>query len=249
MTRSIGIGAAVCLLLLCGSVRADTITFSKDGEGNWLARGQIIDDEFTSIGVTVSADNPNRSFDYAIIFDSKHPTGGDTDLKTPGSLGNAKDERLGKILILSERGYLNCKGHVAIPDDEGRNPAGTITFTWDTPITELGFHLVDIEDNAAERAGYFMALKSGGTVIATLDFGDLEARDSSIDFGNNSVNWIDPIAAWEFGASSFDQVVIGFGGSAGIDNLTWKSVPEPAAWTLLLVAAGALLARRRPKTA
>jgi hypothetical protein len=68
-------------------------------------------------------------------------------------------------------------------------------------------------------------------------------------FGDATVNRIDPILASVFGAASFDQAVVRLGGSGGIDNLQFLTVPLPGAWLLLgsgLAGLG-LLARRAVK--
>ena len=237
--RSLLTGSALVLGLALGvsEAGANVIGFSVDANGNIIVAGQIIDNEYLP-GVTFEAENLSDGPDWAIAFDSSAPTGGDFDLATPGSLGNAAGASLGNILIISENSALDGDGNVAIPDDEGSKPAGTITVTFAAPIIDLGFHLIDIEDNV-ETEGFVMALMYGGSEVGTLTYLDLQTRDSSIKYGDNSVNWITPIAASEFdgGATWFDQAVFYFNGSGGIDTLTFASVPEPT--TLLLFGTGA----------
>ncbi len=246
--RKMLLGSLVALgvALVAGDAQADLIDFSVDGSGSPIFPGQIIDDEFLPLGLTIEADNFTRAFDWAIIFDSANPTGGDSDLGSPGTVGNASTAVLGHILILSERGGLGPGGLVAIPDDEGERPAGTITFRWAQPITQLGYHLIDVENDPAEMSGFFRAFSSGG-IIGTRTFADLQVRDPSIVYGNNSINRITPLAASEFDATSFDEVVIRLGGSGAIDTLVWQAVPEPP--TLWLVGVGAAvclgMSRRR----
>ena len=60
-----------------------------------------------------------------MIFDTANPTGGDTDLATPGyGLGN--DTALGNVVILSE------DADSSDPDDNAGG--GTLTFTYDESV-------------------------------------------------------------------------------------------------------------------
>ncbi|MEE8510658.1 MAG: PEP-CTERM sorting domain-containing protein, partial [candidate division NC10 bacterium] len=88
-------------------------------------------------------------------------------------------------------------------------------------------------------SGFFQAMNNG-TVIGTVSFEDFITAgsffDSSVMFGNNSVNRIDPILASDFGAAAFNKVVFNFGGSGGLDEVVFAPVPEPG--TLLLIGSG-----------
>jgi len=216
------------------------LDFDTDSLGNPIAAGQIIDDEYASLGVMIQTTNLGIGPNLGVAFNSDNPTGGDTDLRTPGTVGNAMNESFGNLLIIQENGGdTNNDGIIDVaPDDEGGRPAGYHTFTFDVPITSIGFVLVDIEgpeeiiDGANPTSGFFQAFDNG-TPIGTVSFADF---DGSVVFGDNSVNRIDPILASDFGVASFNKVVFNFGGSGGIGELTFSPVPEPG--TLLLIGSG-----------
>ncbi len=222
-------------------VAAILIDFDTDATGNPILAGQIIDDEYAALGVLIETTNLSTGPHLGVAFDSAFPTGGDTDLETPGTTGNAKSEIFGNILIIQENGDASDGMINVDPDDEGSRPAGFHTFTFDRPITSIGFVLIDIEgpDEIMSASGFFRAFNNG-TEIGTVSFGDFLTAspffDPSVEFGNNSVNRIDPILASAFGAAAFNKVVFNFGGSGGLDEVIFAPVPEPG--TLLLIGSG-----------
>ncbi len=226
-------------------VAAILIDFDTDATGNPILAGQIIDDEYAALGVLIETINLGGGPNLGVAFNSGSPTGGDTDLRTPGSTGNATAESFGNILIIQEN-FGASGGMITVPpDDEGSRPAGFHTFTFDQPITSIGFILIDIEgpdeivDGANPASGFFQAMNNG-TLIGTVSFEDFITAgpffDSSVMFGNNSVNRIDPILASAFGAAAFNKVVFNFGGSGGLAVVIFAPVPEPG--TLLLIGSG-----------
>ena len=103
--------------------------------------GMIINDQYSNISVTISADNAHPSHpDIAMIFDSANSTEDDPDVGTSnedfggpgigldGGSGSAGPNMyaLGNILIISE------DGDQSNPDDE--NDGGAIAFTSDEPV-------------------------------------------------------------------------------------------------------------------
>ena len=73
-------------------VEAILIDFDTDAAGSPIVAGQIIDDEYATLGVLIETMNLSVGPDLGVAFNSTIPTGGDTDLTTPGppgSTGNA----------------------------------------------------------------------------------------------------------------------------------------------------------------
>jgi protocatechuate 3,4-dioxygenase beta subunit len=114
-------------------------------------KGTVIDNEYASLGVTISASGGSNQ---AMIFDSANPTGGDGDLKTPGYGANNTTAQ-GNILIISE------DGDSSDPDDNARG--GTIAFDFDNGVNINSLSFVDIEENG----GKVFTTDANGNVTTT----------------------------------------------------------------------------------
>ena len=163
------------------------IDFDTDGDGNALLPGQIIDDEFAALGITVTTHDPYNH--PAMIFDSSNPTGGDWDLGTPnqdfGGPGVGSGGKEGKpgenslsldnILIISE------DGDGSDPDDNAHG--GTFIFTFDDPVEVAALEILDIDNN--EKYGEIVTYAGDSSIISTTPFERL---------GNNSYQVVDVMA-------------------------------------------------------
>jgi len=229
-------------MLLPGSAGAVTLSF--DGLG--LVHGEVVS---AFDGVTIEATNPNRSFDYAVVFDSEASGTRDLDLEaatggaTRWSGGNLEGVELGMMLILQENGS-GCDSGVCLnADDEGSRPsAGELRFIFDVPVTSFGFDLIDVDSTTAENGSVTFKTGSGGS--ATIAFADFLA---GFEVGDNTANRIDAFTASSVGLADeiFTEVTIAFGGSGAIDNVTFVPTPEPSTVLFLGVGLAGLAARRR----
>ena len=139
---------------------------------NTLSAGDILDggnQPFQAgFGLTIESTNASKP---AMIFDSANPTGGDTDLATPGYHAT-NTTALGNLLIISE------DGDQSDPDDNAGG--GTLTFTWEDAVTVDEVTLVDIDSN-----------ESGGTIATFFDAsGGLISTVAIPALGDNSVQTI-----------------------------------------------------------
>jgi hypothetical protein len=213
---------------------------------NTLQHGEIVTTQFVaSLGMTVSANNPNRPFDLAIIFDSTRTGTADPDLEGPNwSRGNIPSGTvLGDMLILAENNVDTSppNGLIDDPDDEGNRPAGDLIFSFNRQISIFGMDVVDIEGVMDENG--MISFFQGATQLAVVNFSQFVTPgpffDPTISFGDHSANRIRPITAAQLGITSFNRVVVRMGGSGALDNVL---IPEP---TVLPAAAIGLIALRR----
>lgn len=128
---------------------------------NNLAAGTVVDNEFSSQGVTISATGGSNQ---AMIFNTAQPTGEDSDLGTTNLNG---------ALIISEDGNRND------PDDN--QGGGTFTFTFDDTASVNRLTFLDIEEGATVRFfGENGKLISSVNVQATSDNGQI-IQDFDVD--------------------------------------------------------------------
>ena len=200
-------------------------------------------------GVTISAINPNRDFDTAIVWDYLARP----DLASAGHFGPAlsggnRGNGDGLTKGVSLKG-VNSSGL------EGNRPAGTLIFEFDQPIDSFQFTISDVEGPVEfdTSSGFFLDFESGDTDLQRVFFGDLITPgnaffDPTLEFGNGTVNRIELFEASMFGADSFDKVSISLGGSAIITEITTRNaevIPTPGAVAGGLGLMTLIAARRR----
>jgi hypothetical protein len=117
------------------------LNFNEDAFGRRLSAGEIVDDEYSALGLSISSIRRNSvgigigsSRGNPMIFDSENPTGGDLDLKTSNQ---------GHVLIVSE------DDDPSDPDDNGTG--GIFRFDWDEPVSIEKIGLLDIDTNESVR--------------------------------------------------------------------------------------------------
>ena len=114
--------------------------------------------------------------------------------------------------------------------------------------------MVDVEGPSewAGDSGYFAVFYLDDTELGRVGFDDLidddplnPFYDDTIVFGNRSANRVSPLLASDFNIEMFDEVHIGLGGSAGVDNIVFTPVPEPASLVIMSLGLVGLAWRRR----
>lgn len=183
--------------------------FEADSAGNNLSAGTIINSQFASMGVLISADN-NNGPDVALIFDSNNPSGGDMDLGTPnqqyagpgiGGGGATNDMPEGKILIIAEDVVDNNNdGLVDNPDDDANGGRLVFEFT-DRAVSIETVRLIDLDDGPWSIV---LELDSGG--VTTIPVPTL---------GDNSAYTV-PVYT-----SDVQRMIVEIGGSGAVAGFTW----------------------------
>ncbi|QDV06045.1 hypothetical protein Poly30_15490 [Planctomycetes bacterium Poly30] len=169
-----------------------------------LAAGTEITNQFSSIGLEITAANNAIGHpDKAILFDSENPTGGDTDLVTPG-YGLNNDEALGMVLILAENDVdANMDGLVDDPDDE--EFGGQMNFFFAEPVTFFDARVLDVD--ALER-DVFTFFDVNDMPITIVEIGAL---------GDNSVQDLAAMAP----VAGVKRILVNFTGSGAFTRLRW----------------------------
>jgi hypothetical protein len=175
-----------------------------------LKAGTEIKEQFASLGVHVSCKNqaaghPNK----AIIFDSDNPTGGDTDLATPGyGFGNTIAEH--KIIVIAENDVdANNDGLVDDPDDEAKG--GNIFFDFDFPVEIESLTFIDVD---GLEASWVQCIDNSNQIVGTVPLANL---------GDNSRQTI------AINLTNVIRFKVHFGGSGSVAGFCFCSDPPNAA--------------------
>jgi len=205
-----------CAFVYCFTPLAHAVVINFDD----LATGTIVDSEYAHL-LNVRVKNLGGGPDVGVIFDTLHPTGGDTDLRGPFSSNNPNlpgKFNTGKVLIIHENH--NCNANTCNnPDDEGSRPAGTFFFDFKSTITLESIDFFDIE--TAENG------KSYKNAIRLFDSANIEILPYTFytpDTGGNNM-WDQLV----FNVEGVKRIELNMGGSGAIDNISFSVVPVPAA--------------------
>ena len=189
-----------------------TINFDTDGLGANTTAGQVIDDEYANLGLTIATDDPAGH--PAMIFDSANPSGGDLDLGTAnedfggpgvGAGGEAgqpgeNNTAFGKVLIISE------DGDSSDPDDDASG--GTIYFNFDSDVEIVSLAVLDIENNVS----FVRTYDAADNVLSTT---------MMLNLGNNSAQTLN------INTDGVRRMEVFFAGSGAIPFVTFNEEQPP----------------------
>ncbi|MEA5451835.1 XDD3 family exosortase-dependent surface protein [Leptolyngbya sp. CCNP1308] len=171
------------------------IDFEVDAFGNPLAAGTIIDDEYSSLGLTVSQQTyyDGQPQFGAMIFDTQYPTGNDEDLRS---------DTFSNVLIISE------DGDSSNPNDSVYG--GIVRFDFDYLVNNFQVGLFDVDGQYDDEALI--------TSYRRLDDGSYQTIDSLRIEGGPGEGYI-PEVDLLTNANGFDRIDIRFTGSFAITDL------------------------------
>ncbi len=162
-------------VLMSADLPISSIDFELTDDGSTLNAGDIVTEQYADFGIHVTTHDPEDH--PAMIFDTANPTGGDWDLRTPGSGAN-NNTPLDNVLIISE------DADTGDPDDNGNG--GTLIFTFDEPLPIDAVQMLDIDrGEVAWITGYDAAGNSLGMVTVN-GAGDNSVQTKAVNFDNVS---------------------------------------------------------------
>lgn len=260
------ISAAVLATVSAGVYAGTTvITFDEDtiaGNLVTLQHGTVISSQYAALGVNVSVDNQQAGPDLGVLYNTSPGTSApdknndrDSDLTGP-NWGNSNflsnNYSAGNTLIIQENNT-GCGDSVCNrPDDQAGELAGFITFDLDFEISELGFELIDFQDNnngVQEVQNSLVTVYNAAMEQQVFNFSDFSsAQYGAANFGENSIN---RIMIDGFNIAGVNKVQFEVHGTGALDTLkltsTTTKVPEPTTLALfgLMLAGMSRVSRKK----
>jgi len=186
---------------------SETLSFEFGADHVGLPAGTQVAEQWAPLGIHVSATNnwpghPNK----ALIFDSAHFTGEDSDLQTPG-YGSGNNLPFGNLLIIAEDDVdLDHDGLVDDPDDNQFGGVIDFHFDWTADVRSATLIDVDANEHVTIRGFDINGNEVGNVLVQALD--------------DNSRQTVD------FFMSQVSRVSFEFAGSGGIGELAWVPCPD-----------------------
>ena len=171
------------------------IDFDTDANGNPIAAGTWIGEQWSAWGVHISGFGRQGYPDQVIAFDSANPTGGDWDLGTPnedfggpgrgvgGEAGQpgANMTAQGNVLILAQ----DLVGGNPVSNPNDSFAGGELVFTFDQPYQVASVKMLDVDGD--EDDNYVDVFDVDGDLIKRVFFpplGDNSFQEVAIDATN-----------------------------------------------------------------
>lgn len=264
---AIAVSLATSLLAVSSAQAFTTIDFED------LDNGEVVNGQYSSQGVTISAENVNRGFDLAVAFDTNVTPTEDPDLLAPfydfiqSDFNNNETARArsfagdvrdgvngminpGKILIIQENNEGCGDGVCDRPDDEANRPNGAFEIGFDAPVflSSIDFFDVESEEDGSPETQITLKTVTGEEVFFTPNTGgDYNFTTGIASDSGLAFRGAGSVNSWDrtfFNIAAVTMIRINMGGSGGIDNIRFsKDVPVPA--SIALLAMGLLVLRRK----
>lgn len=236
--------AAAALMGAMSAQAATVIDFDTDSAGNTLAAGTAITNQYAADGVTfyqidTYIQGSTTELSDLMVFDSANPTGGDSDLATPG-YHPTNTVGLGNVLIISE------DNDASDPDDQANGGRFYVELDPSKQYKVDTVTFLDIEDKRAKGEA---RTQNNSTFFALFDSSQTQIGSNYwvTGLGDNSVETLNvDVSGAQYMYFSFHTS----GALAGFE-LTSEAVAasEPAALALMsLGLAGLMITRRRNRS-
>jgi len=180
--------------------------FGNDFAGAPKVAGEIVDTDWLwDQGFLVFAQTLGGGPKLAILFDSTAPTGGDTDLVTPGyGTGQIKGVDYGMLVIVAENNIGGGDDVVDDPDDEAAG--GVITFDFSKSelfgVQMCSLVLVDIDEADGAQVQCWLE----GQLVSQIDVPGMD---------DNSIQTL------QFGSVCVDRVDVRLSGSGAVAEISY----------------------------
>ncbi len=236
-----------------------TIDFDTDANGNSIAAGTQITNQYAAWGINFqyikrNGTNPSRSGRELWTFDSNAEINRDDDLETPGDgtvgYGNTTadwqnngyifgDNSGAKNILIIQENLPTQANPNPLPDDDAQG--GIIRLTFDEPMTFKAVGIVDIDDNPDSFIRFY------SDTSATTLIGSQAQIPTTPTRQNNSYQELSFGMPRNIRSIDFD-----FASSGAISGLQFESnvIPEPSTYALIFggFALGIVLLKRRLST-
>jgi len=179
------------------------VDFDSDPYGNPIPAGTDLAETYAAWGIhSITWTVQNMSVvGMGIAFDSANPTGGDTDLATPGS-GPGNTTALGNLMIGAEDTVdADGDGLVDDPDDNASGAWFHFDFDAATCVNSLDFIDIEVSEGPADvflydvngaQTAHYQVPGLGDNSVQTLTMGDCNVHSMLIDiYGSGAIDNLD----------------------------------------------------------
>ncbi len=143
------------------------------------AVGELMNSQWGEISMSISGTGNAGNPDAVVVFDSANPTGGDADLRTPGS-GVGNTTALGQVLILPDNLVdADGDGNVDVPGDS--LAGGVMRFDYSEPYRMCSATVIDIDDNGLSELRFYIGDAMTLETIPLVNLGDNSVQTLTFD--------------------------------------------------------------------
>ncbi|MFT5733071.1 MAG: hypothetical protein ACJA2W_000781 [Planctomycetota bacterium] len=140
------------------------------------AVGEVVTDQWGAINMTVSATSTTST---VAVFDSANPSGGDTDLVTPGT-GAGNTVALGHLLVLPDA-LVDTNGDGFLENVSDDAAGGVMRFDFAEPYRMCSATVLDIDDTNFSELRFYIGSAMALETIPLTNMGDNSVQTLTFD--------------------------------------------------------------------